>query len=110
MLLPACSCDSSGSNPATMRPPPAPTGYRAVRVANGLSQPVGLTAPPGDTARIFIVEKTGTIRILKGSQILSRAFLDISSIVSNGSEQGRARLPHGYFFPVTRRITLRTGS
>ena len=88
MLLPACSCDSSGSNPATMRPPPAPTGYRAVRVANGLSQPVGLTAPPGDTARIFIVEKTGTIRILKGSQILSRAFLDISSIVSNGSEQG----------------------
>jgi len=60
----------------------------AMRVADGLSQPLDLTAPPGDTARIFIVEKTGTIRILKGGQILPRAFLDLSSIVSNGGEQG----------------------
>jgi len=59
-----------------------------VRVADGLSEPVDLTAPPGDTTRIFIVEKTGKIRILKGGQVLSRAFLDISSLVSRGSEQG----------------------
>jgi len=60
----------------------------AVRVANNLSQPVGLTAPPGDTARVFIVEKTGTIRILRGGQVLGSAFLDISNLVSNDSEQG----------------------
>ena len=60
----------------------------AVRVANNLSQPVGLTAPPGDTARIFIIEKTGAIRILRAGQVLPRAFLDISGLVSGGSEQG----------------------
>ena len=88
LLLAGCSCEHNGSSPATMRPPAAPSGYMAVRVANGLSQPVDLTAPPGDTARIFIVEKTGTIRILKGGQVLSRPFLDISGLVSSGSEQG----------------------
>lgn len=88
LLLVACSCDTSGSSPATMRPPPAPSGYMAVRVATGLSQPVALTTPPGDTTRVFIVEKTGTIRILRGGQVLSRPFFNISTIVSNGSEQG----------------------
>jgi glucose/arabinose dehydrogenase len=88
LLLSACSCDSSGSSPATMRPPPPVSGYTAVRVASGLSQPVDLQAPPGDSTRIFIVEKTGTIRILKGGQVLSRPFLNISALVSSGSEQG----------------------
>ena len=55
---------------------------------SGLSQPVALVAAPGDTGRIFIVEKTGTIRIVKGSQLLSRPFLDIGDRVSAGSEQG----------------------
>ena len=87
LLLAAGSCDNQ-SSPATMRPPAAPSGYMTVRVADGLSEPVDLTAPPGDTTRIFIVEKTGKIRILKGGQVLSRAFLDISSLVSRGSEQG----------------------
>lgn len=71
-----------------MRPPAAPSGYAAERVAQGLSNPVDLTAAPGDTSRIFIVEKTGTIRILKGGQLLSRPFLDIRGEVSDGSEQG----------------------
>jgi glucose/arabinose dehydrogenase len=88
LFLAAASCDSNQSSPATMRPPAAPSGYMTVRVADGLSEPVDLTAPPGDTTRIFIVEKTGKIRILKGGQVLSRAFLDISGLVSNDSEQG----------------------
>jgi glucose/arabinose dehydrogenase len=71
-----------------MRPAASPSGYMAVRVANNLSEPVDLTSPPGDTARVFIVEKTGTIRILRGGQVLARAFLDISGLVSSGGEQG----------------------
>ena len=50
--------------------------------------PVYLAAPAGDTARIFIVEKTGKIRILKDGAILPRPFLDVSGRVSGGSEQG----------------------
>ncbi|HKW51348.1 MAG TPA: PQQ-dependent sugar dehydrogenase [Candidatus Eisenbacteria bacterium] len=88
MLLVAASCETNQSSPATMRPPAAPSGYMAIRVADGLSQPLDLTAPPGDTARIFVAEKTGAIRILKRGQILPRPFLDISGLVSNGGEQG----------------------
>ena len=57
-------------------------------MAEGLSQPVDLTAPPGDTTRIFIVEKTGRVRIHRAGQVVPRPFLDVSSLVSGGSEQG----------------------
>lgn len=88
LLVLVASCDSNESNPATTRPPPAPAGYMAERVASGLSEPVDLTAPPGDTTRIFVVEKTGRIRIIKNAQLLPQAFLDIQGSVSGGSEQG----------------------
>lgn len=57
-------------------------------MAEGLSQPVDLTAPPGDTTRIFIVEKTGRVRIFRAGQVVARPFLDVSGLVSGGSEQG----------------------
>ena len=47
-----------------------------------------MTAAPGDTSRLFIVEKTGAIRILKGGAVLAQPFLDISGQVSRGGEQG----------------------
>ncbi len=59
-----------------------------VRVATGLSFPLFLTAPPGDSARLFIVEKTGKIRIVKDGVLLPGSFLDVSAAVSNGGEQG----------------------
>ena len=40
------------------------TAIVATRVATGLSQPLFAAAPPGDTSRLFIVEKTGQIKIL----------------------------------------------
>jgi hypothetical protein len=67
---------------------PGGPGIQATLVASGLSQPLDLAAPPGDTARVFIVEKTGTIRILKHGAIQSAPFLDLSGRVSGGSEQG----------------------
>jgi len=49
---------------------------------------VGLEVAPGDTSRLFIVEKTGAIRIAIGGQLNPRPFLDLSARVSRGSEQG----------------------
>jgi glucose/arabinose dehydrogenase len=57
-------------------------------VTTGLTFPLYLTTPPGDNDRLFIVEKTGTIRIIKNGLLLGTPFLDISSLVSTGSEQG----------------------
>lgn len=80
--------DSSGSNSA---PIPGvtltPGTFGLADIASGLSNPVHLTAPAGDP-RLFVVEKAGRIRIVKNGALLSAPFLDISSKVSNGTEQG----------------------
>ncbi|MGE5177131.1 MAG: PQQ-dependent sugar dehydrogenase [Hyphomicrobiales bacterium] len=82
------SCGGGTSRGPATSPGPAPAGYAASRVVSGLSQPVDLEAPPGDTSRVFVVEKTGTIRIVKSGQLLPRPFLDVRDRVSAGSEQG----------------------
>jgi glucose/arabinose dehydrogenase len=57
-------------------------------LAVGLSKPVFLTSPPGDNGRLFIVEQTGAIRIIKNGTLLPTAFLDITNSVTKGGEQG----------------------
>ncbi|HEU4725628.1 MAG TPA: PQQ-dependent sugar dehydrogenase, partial [Candidatus Eisenbacteria bacterium] len=70
----------------------AATPLTTVRVASGLSRPVYVTAPPGDTSRVFILESRradalGRIRILKNGVLLPTPFLT-TSLLSTGSEQG----------------------
>src|SRR5690606_9670277 len=67
---------------------PGDVPVRLEAVASGLSFPLLLTAPPGDTSRLFIVEKGGTIRIGENGRLLPTPFLDISALVSKGGEQG----------------------
>ena len=57
-------------------------------VTSGLSNPVYLTAPPGDTARLFVVEQSGQIRIVQHGQLLPTPFLDIHGRLVSGGEQG----------------------
>jgi Ca2+-binding RTX toxin-like protein len=62
----------------------------ATRVASGLTQPVFAGAAPGDTGRLFIVEKTGLIKILDlgTGQVLATPFLDVSSQILSDGERG----------------------
>ena len=63
------------------------------RIATGLSRPVYVTAAPGDTDRLFIVEQrsgsTGRIRILdlSAGTVNATPFLEVSP-VTTGNEQG----------------------
>jgi glucose/arabinose dehydrogenase len=73
-------------------------------VANGLDNPVLLTAPPGD-ARQFVVERTGRIMVIQDGKLLAQPFLDLGSRISNAGEGGLLSLafdPHyasnGYFY------------
>lgn len=86
--LAALGCGSDSSPSSVAPPPPVNPDYEAVRVFTGISSPVDLQVPPGDTARVFIVEQSGAIRIARNGALLSRPFLDVSSLVSGGSEQG----------------------
>ena len=62
----------------------------ATRVASGLNQPLFAGAPPGDPGRLFIVEKTGLIKILDlaTGQVLATPFLDVSSQILTDGERG----------------------
>jgi glucose/arabinose dehydrogenase len=62
----------------------------ATRVASGLTQPLFAISPPGDTTRLFIVEKTGLIKILDltTGQVLPTPFLDLTSQITTAGEQG----------------------
>jgi len=86
ILLSVMGAGSCGS----VAGPTLPTGegVRLLEIASGLSLPLYLTAPAGDLSRLFIVEKTGSIRIVKDGTLLPAPFLDISGQVSGGPEQG----------------------
>ena len=71
----------------------------------GLSEPVSLTAPPGDLDRLFVVEQGGLIRIVRDGSIQEPPFLDVHDLVSEGGEQGLLGLAfhptyasHGWFY------------
>lgn len=68
-------------------PAAAQAPFRLETVAEGIEQPVFVTAPAGDP-RLFIVEKTGRIRIMADGAVAATPFLDITSLVSTGGEQG----------------------
>ncbi len=47
-------------------------------VAEGLTAPLGLTAPPDDTGRLFVVDQAGMIRVIAADgELLDRPFLDV---------------------------------
>src|SRR5262245_36732420 len=64
------------------------TALTTEMVASGLSSPVFVTSPPGDCSRLFVVEQTGAIRIVKNGSLLATPFLDINTLVLFGGEQG----------------------
>lgn len=84
-----------------------PTGTLALEhVAQGLTNPLFVVAPPGDSSRLFVVEQGGTIRIVKEGTLLDTPFLDISErIADSGGERGLLGLAfhprfseNGFFF------------
>ncbi len=85
--------------------PPTGSGARLAGGGHWPQRPLYLTAPPGDP-RLFIVEKTGAIRIVKDGLLLPGPFLDLSSAVSNGGEQGLLGLAFYPDYATTRRFIV----
>jgi Glucose / Sorbosone dehydrogenase len=62
--------------------------FRPRAVASGFSQPVFVTAAKGEAGRLYVVEQTGRIVVLRNGR-RAGTFLDIRGLVlAPGSEQG----------------------
>ena len=60
----------------------------SLQLVGTFTNPVYVTAPPGDTARLFVIEQGGTIRVLHHDTVQARPFLNITAAVRSGGEQG----------------------
>lgn len=79
------SKNTSGSSPLRTN---LPTGITISQFATGFSAPVQITNAGDGTNRLFIVEKGGLVKIINNGTVLATPFLNISALVSDGSEQG----------------------
>jgi uncharacterized repeat protein (TIGR03806 family) len=87
---------------------PDPTPLAPVQTYQNvaLDQPVLVTAPPDGTGRLFVVERSGRIRILPQDEAGSQApvFLDLSNEISLVGEQGLLGLAFDPAYATNRRF------
>ena len=89
--------------PAEPPPPPPPIvpgelscepgtgavpGLRLTQLASGLDQPTFVTAAPGDERRLFVLERSGAIRVLLDGVLQAEPFLNLREKVSTSNEEG----------------------
>ena len=82
----AAATGGAAKTPPT-RPEAARRGVRLVQVGR-FTDPLYVTAPPGDRQRLFVVEQPGRIMIIRSGRKLSRPFLDVRGLVLSGGERG----------------------
>jgi len=123
LLLGACSSDGvapnerapSQSSPRRDQSPkrdtsdgraaaPTEAAIRLQPVAGGLDMPLYVTHADDGSGRLFIVEQTGRIKILRDGRVRTRPFLDISAKVQAGGEQGLLGLAFDPDYPRKRRF------
>ncbi|MCW2974837.1 MAG: glucose/sorbosone dehydrogenase-like protein, partial [Actinomycetia bacterium] len=94
-LLAACGGsggDASGRTTihSAAQPPTAPAQAAAVHLVRvgTFDSPTYVTSPPHDTRRLMVVQQGGRIMVVRGGKLLARPFLDLTSRVVSGGEQG----------------------
>lgn len=76
---------------------------RLVRLGR-FSQPVYVTQPRGERRRLFVVERTGRVKVIRGGRTLRRPFLSVRGRVSLLTEQGLLSLAFAPDFRRSRRL------
>ncbi|MDP2497041.1 MAG: PQQ-dependent sugar dehydrogenase, partial [Candidatus Palauibacterales bacterium] len=87
-LVAWAGCGDDGSPPSGPSDGVSDVSLAVEEVVTGLSRPLHLTSPAGDS-RLFVVEKGGVVRVITGDGTLqSEPYLDLTGRVSTGGEQG----------------------
>lgn len=90
------SCDApSGSVPA----------LKLTTIVNkGLSGPLLAKSAPGDTSRLYVVEQSGKIKIIKDGTLAATPFVDLAGRLVTGSERGLLGLAFHPDFANNKRV------
>jgi glucose/arabinose dehydrogenase len=79
----------SPTTPATPSPiDRAPPPLTIEPVVDGLSDPLDVAWRPNDPGTLFVAEQAGRIQMVRDGKLRAAPFLDISSLVTAGGEQG----------------------
>jgi len=81
------SCSGGGGSQVANAPPPA-TSISLTSVAGGFASPVAIANAGDGSGRLFVVEQGGAVRIMRNGTVAAQPFLNISSLVTAGGEQG----------------------
>jgi hypothetical protein len=112
-----CGCRAEARDlPVEPPPPPPPLEVaRSVKlepVITALSQPVWMTYVPGDVqARLFVVEKAGTVRVLRRERdrrwhVDAQPLVDIGPRLSSATEEGLLGLAFHPRFTTNRKLYI----
>lgn len=103
----AGACGGGGGSTMDPVPPTAPANLTLAfsQVASGLRSPTVINHAGDGSGRLFLVEQTGTTRIVRAGELLTEPFLDISERLVVGGERGLLGLAFpsdfadkGYFY------------
>ncbi len=86
-LFTACGGGGGGGQASAVSPPVSPQIALVLRFS-GLSLPLGVAHAGDGSGRLYIVEQGGRIRLVDNGTLLAAPFLDISTRVIAGGEQG----------------------
>jgi glucose/arabinose dehydrogenase len=104
LVVSACGGSKGDASVQTGGSPAQSSGsLHLVKVAN-FDNPVYVASPPHDTRRLMVVQQGGAIRVVRGGRLLSRPFLDITSRVVSGGEQGLLSMAFARDYATSRRF------
>jgi hypothetical protein len=66
----------------------AASQFLILEAVGAFEHPTFLTAPPGDQDRLFVVQQGGVIKLVLAGVFQPTPFLDASSWIASGGEQG----------------------
>ncbi|MEK7762109.1 MAG: PQQ-dependent sugar dehydrogenase [Nitrospirota bacterium] len=99
-------CSPIEPDQGSLPPLPPSNDLQLQTISTSLNSPVFMTAPAGDTTRLFIVEKGGLIRIFNrnSSSLLPTAFLNLSGLISTAGERGLLGMAFDSNYAANRRF------
>ncbi len=85
VTVPGIATDTVTTTPAA----PEKVEVALAKVVDGLDRPVAIANAGDGSGRLFILEKEGLVRVVKGGALLAEPFLDVRDLVTDsGNEQG----------------------